>query len=568
MTLIFRLIALALTVGFTTLLRAQAPASRTEIESRPKSPVSGQVVDASTGEPISGARVELTWFVDRCTPSIVGGEPISGCARGTAYFPRFDPVITGADGTFSFPAVPSGRVSVRARLKGYFEAAQWHPKPNTLSGIFDVGRNSTGIQLRLFRTARVQGVIVDEFGHPCAGWEVEYHSILLSQGRYYIENPAHSVATASDGTFSFDAGGDFYLTTSLHTAAPDSTGHPQAYPPSRWPTTDTPLTDASFSSLPDTGHDLPPTRHADFGVNIPVKMLVTPKPLHHVTGTASTTESSSAALVTTYAEPRFGMPLPLNTGSTNGRIDLWLPDGEYVLEAVSPTAWARVPLIVAGEDVAGIRIQTHPNVSVPIQVTGPGATDSAGAPTNVPFGFGLAFMEERPAGVVNVGGVTHAHAKGDEFLVEYLLPGNYIVTTWGFPSWYVSSITAGGVDLNGHPYVVSETGTVTPISVVLRKDVGALSGVVRKDGKPVDAYVYAIPIFPTTAAPPQTFSRRDGTYHLDQIPPGSYRMIALEYQELVPYREPNALKPWLLRGRPINVGSNSVDVVDLEVEHQ
>jgi len=47
-----------------------------------------------------------------------------------------------------------------------------------------------------------------------------------------------------------------------------------------------------------------------------------------------------------------------------------------------------------------------------------------------------------------------------------------------------------------------------------------------------------------------------------------YRMIALEYQELVPYREPNALKPWLLRGRPINVGSNSVDVVDLEVEHQ
>ena len=408
-------------------------------------------------------------------------------------------------------------------------------------------------------------MIVDEFGHPCAGWEVEYHSIRLSQGRYYIENPPHSVATASDGTFSFEAGGDFYLTTSLHTAPPDSTGRPQAYPPSRWPAPDTPLTGGSFSNLPDTGHDLPSTSHADPGVDLPVKMLVTSKPLHHVTGTASTTESSNAAPVT-YAEPRFGASFPLTTASANGRIDLWLPDGEYVLEADSQSEWARVPFTVAGEDISDIKIQTHRTVSVPIRLTGPGVAESADTPSKVPFGFALAFMEERPAGVVNVGGVSGAHVKGDDFLVENLLPGNYIVTTQGFP--YVSSITAGGVDLNSHPYVVSEAGTVTPISLVLRKDGGALSGVVRKGGKPVDAYLYAIPIFPTTAAPPQTFSRPDGTYRLDGIPPGTYRLIALEYEKPVPYREPNALKPWFLRGRPISVGSNSVDVVDLEVEQQ
>jgi hypothetical protein len=64
-------------------------------------------------------------------------------------------------------------------------------------------------------------------------------------------------------------------------------------------------------------------------------------------------------------------------------------------------------------------------------------------------------MEERPAGVVNGGGVSGAHVKGEDFLVENLLPGNYIVTTQGFPSSYVSSITAGGVDLNSHPYMLS-----------------------------------------------------------------------------------------------------------------
>lgn len=574
MTLIARRIALALTIALTTLSRAQVPAAptpeeqadRTEIESRPKSPVSGKVVDASTGKPISGASVELSWVEGRCTPWR-GSVPIPRCARGTAYTPRFDPVITGADGIFSFPAVPAGRIWLRAQLKGYFEAAFWHAKPSTPSGSFVVGPNSTGIQLELLRHATVHGILVDEFDHPCGGWEIEYHRILLTQGRYYVENPPHTAATASDGTFSFEAGGDFYLTTSLHTASPDPTGRPQAYPPSRWPASDTPLTASSFSSILDTGRSLPSTRHADPGVDLPVKMIVAPKPLHHVTGMASTSQGSSIAPVI-YAEPRFGESSPLPTTLSNGRIDLWLPDGEYVLQAVSQVEWARVPLTVAGNDVTDIEIRTHRTVSVPIRVIGPGASDSPGTPSEVPFGFNLEVMEESPVGVVNGGGVSGAHAKDDDFLVEYLLPGSYSVTTQSPSSAYASSITAGSLDLNSHPYVVPEAGTVAPISVVLRTDGGALSGVVRKDGKPVDAYLYAIPLFPTTAAPPRTLSRPDGTYRLDGIPPGAYRMVALEYDEQVPYREPNALRPWLLRGRPVNVDPKSVGVLDLEAEYQ
>jgi hypothetical protein len=301
-------------------------------------------------------------------------------------------------------------------------------------------------------------------------------------------------------------------------------------------------------------------------VDLKVKMIVSPKPLHHVTGEASTSQSSSIAPVI-YAEPRFGESFPLPTTLSNGRTDLWLPDGEYVLEADSPVEWARVPLTVAGQDVANIEIRTHPTVSVPVQVIAPETSLGPGPAPKVPFGFNLALMEESPAGVVNGGGVSGAHEKGDDFLVEYLLPGNYTVTTQSSSSAYVSSITAGSLDLNSHPYVVPDTGTVTPISVVLRNDGGALSGVVRKGGQPVSAYLYAISILPTTAAPLRAISRPDGTYRLDGIPPGAYRIVALEVDEQVPYREPNALR-WLLRGRPVSVGANFVGVVDLEVEHQ
>jgi hypothetical protein len=92
--------------------------------------------------------------------------------------------------------------------------------------------------------------------------------------------------------------------------------------------------------------------------------------------------------------------------------------------------------------------------------------------------------------------------------------------------------------------------------------------VVRKDSEPTDAYIYAIPLLPSTAAPVFGVSRPDGTYRLDGVPPGAYRIVALDYQELIPYREPNAMKPWLLRGSSVKVDPNSVVTADLEVEQQ
>jgi hypothetical protein len=303
-------------------------------------------------------------------------------------------------------------------------------------------------------------------------------------------------------------------------------------------------------------------------MDISVKITVRPSLLHHITGIASTTETPHAPPIV-YPIPRFGLPIPLSNGSANGSIDLWLPVGDYALEAVSQNEWTRVPLTLTGQDIADISIRTHPPASIPIQVIRPSdAPEYEANSLKTLFGFDLAFMEENPVGVVNAAGVTHAHANGDEYVVERLLPGKYDVTTQNPYYAYVASITAGNVDLSSHPYVVPEDGAVTPITVVLRRDGGALTGVVRKDGEPIDACIYAIPLFPSTAAPILGFSLPDGTYRLDGIPPGAYRIVALDSQELIPYREPNAMKPWLLRGSSIRMNPNSVVTADLEVEQQ
>jgi hypothetical protein len=100
----------------------------------------------------------------------------------------------------------------------------------------------------------------------------------------------------------------------------------------------------------------------------------------------------------------------------------------------------------------------------------------------------------------------------------------------------------------------------TPLSGV------TLQGSVRDGGKPAQAYIYAISLQPEISAPRSTISRPDGTYTLDGIPPGEYRIVASVYPEEIPYTKPEALKPWLLRGRPLTVRPDTTPTLDLQVE--
>jgi hypothetical protein len=93
-----------------------------------------------------------------------------------------------------------------------------------------------------------------------------------------------------------------------------------------------------------------------------------------------------------------------------------------------------------------------------------------------------------------------------------------------------------------------------------------LQGSVRDGGKPAQAYIYAISLHPSTSPPRFTISRPDGTYTLAALPPGEYRIVASVYPEQIPYREPEALKPWLMRGRALIVVPGTTPTLDLQVE--
>jgi Carboxypeptidase regulatory-like domain len=120
--------------------------------------VVGQVIDAGTGTPISGALVEV-----RMQASLGPPPPVQ-----LTQTPR---VLTGSDGRFVFRRLPKGNFMVTAIKPGYLDGAYGRRRPGGDSQalvLFD-GQKVGGLRIYLWRHSAITGVVVDEAGEPVVG---------------------------------------------------------------------------------------------------------------------------------------------------------------------------------------------------------------------------------------------------------------------------------------------------------------------------------------------------------------------------------------------------------------
>jgi hypothetical protein len=159
------------------------------------------------------------------------------------------------------------------------------------------------------------------------------------------------------------------------------------------------------------------------------------------------------------------------------------------------------------------------------------------------------------------------------FSVQWLFPGVFEVEPEDVPAgWYVAAIRSGGRDLLRHGLEVGG-GPSNPIEVVFANDAAMISGAARNvDGSLVpDARIVLIPPadqrgpllrFPTTS------SDHSGAYLLEDLPPGSYRLLALDVAgnpDTLPYWEsPDFLRLYELRGERITIDPGSRLTIDPE----
>ena len=119
--------------------------------------IRGVVVDGVTGAPIRRAAV-----------SLVIEQPDRESSRVIA---------TTADGAgqFEFTGVPAARVQVTASRTGYFDYDNlWNGEPEEPQWqTVGPGQRIQGVRIALYRGGAIAGRIVDEFGEPAAGIEID-----------------------------------------------------------------------------------------------------------------------------------------------------------------------------------------------------------------------------------------------------------------------------------------------------------------------------------------------------------------------------------------------------------
>ena len=136
---------------------AQAPVRDAPARRLGTASIRGVVVDGMSGAPIRRAAV-----------SLVIEEPDREASRVEA-------TTADANGRFAFTSVPGGRVQVTASRVGYFDYDNlWNGEPEEPQWqTITPGQQIQGLRIALYRGGVVAGRVLDEFGEPAVGVEID-----------------------------------------------------------------------------------------------------------------------------------------------------------------------------------------------------------------------------------------------------------------------------------------------------------------------------------------------------------------------------------------------------------
>lgn len=164
-------------------------------------------------------------------------------------------------------------------------------------------------------------------------------------------------------------------------------------------------------------------------------------------------------------------------------------------------------------------------------------------------------------------GVGSQPAGRDEFPIENVLPGSYLVSVQ-CSTGYASAVTSGGADLLREPLVVGPNGSADPIEITVRDDSGTVSGsVAAANGTPpARSYLYLVPM-DGTGHFAQAFAGSSHTFTLQNVPPGNYRLLAsISPRRQIAWRDPSALETLNGQGVSITVAPGATVQQDVPLE--
>lgn len=501
----------------------------------------GTVLDSVTGNPIHGALVQSS-------------------ARSA---------FTDSEGKFQLDALPAGPTTVQAAKPGYLSEKEFGTRsPKSFSLQF--GPDAPPAVLKLTPEGVVFGQVTDENGEPLEGFLVSliYRNPI---GRGLLRSPRLRAVTDDEGRFriaGLHPGTSFLAVRPTNGAAQTSVKEedvPQGFAPVFYP----------------AAHDMNSATPVRVRPGSPMQVNVSLKrePFVRLSGTVS--GYSPGQHIALNLQDSLGDPLPQQIAfepSTGNFQTKWIPPGAYSLSAQTfepvsaegaGTVSAASQSINANSSLSGIHLVFQPTVNIPVAIRGLPSSGAENEPLPVVMVLLLAKGQTSRGSshyATTANRPPDAPSGTGSLAVAGVEPGTYDVNATVFrgSSYYLESVTWGSTDLLHDPLVLEASGAVPPIDVVVRDGAAALSGTVLSGDQPASAAVVVFPSDPRVP-PGFAFSGPDGSFQLQNLAPGTYRVIALDNYSSLDLENQSVLKNVASKAQEITLAPKQTASIHLQV---
>ncbi len=275
--------------------------------------------------------------------------------------------------------------------------------------------------------------------------------------------------------------------------------------------------------------------------------------------------------------------IPVNFDRREDIVRAAVPNGTWIMEAHAygrNQEWGSTSFQVNGAPMTlAINLQTVPHI--PMVVRREFQTLSDGSQFITPgAGMNLTLVpasETDLHGAQSIEMIAVDGSNNSEWQLNVNEPGRYWIQAQAFPPAYVSSITSGGTDLGSTPLVILPGSTPPAIEVTLRNDGGTITGQIAgvssnpgsipAPGQRPQLWIYAIPLFSTSAMLPEASLQSNNQFTISNLAPGSYRVVACDAPQEIDFHSPEGLAVWAGKGQTVTVDPGGTANVDLDVVH-